>query len=600
MRAVWKPLIVDRAWNAELRAAATDASGAYVVRRKADRVVLYVGMSETGHLWRTMTRHFHDWKALPKHFWSADGTRLVRGGESFQHARPELLEAALFVTSVRRRTKHTPDRLARNLEADLISRYKPIVNLDPGHAWDDRDATRAVRRRGKHGASPASEEPVPEAEIEDDAREPEVYEDTSDDPDDPFAVRNPAMAKKKNPRSKLSSADAAEERAFGKRLAAGMAAEERAAMKQIGAEQKKIAALSKKFPAGSRVVLQASPAVWGGTVATIERWQTLSGDLVMDDGRRLLGLDARALSGMRAAQPGEASPSRGDLDPAGTIDRALFGSWGAAKLIDQAEGHERSAPSHALEQARRALEGAQLGRLALAELGVGPADRRAKQLAGVEERAEALIARLSRPEGYGAEDGKRAGQLRMFNPSKPKKRQTRKRHNPAQRARAAHVPRTANAEKPEGYLVELGKLTAIEASSRVGGTISSAKWSPRSAPILAYDLRGRLFIVYTDGTTTRAARGSEKSRYKATHWGQEGRGELQNGAIVTGSCKVWGVGTRITYTTKKGEDRELVDYVHEWGEGATGEWEAPLVVSHGTRYALAGGTYRVDTRGIVG
>lgn len=593
MRAVWKPLIVDRAWNAEIRDAAKDASGAYVIRRKSDGVVLYVGMSEAGHLWRTMTRHFHDWKSLPKHFWSADGTRLVRGGESFQHARPELLEAALFVTSVRKRTKHTPDRLARNLEADLISRYAPVVNLDPGHAWDDRDATRALRRRGKHGASPASSEPVPEAEPENDAAEPEAYEDTSDDPEDPFAVRNPAMPKKKtSPRTKLTRAELAEDRALGKRLASGLAAEEREAMKAIRAEEKTVAAAAKKFPAGARVVfVKTTPLVWAGTVATIGRW----GELVLDSattdyGAPLSFLDARALEGLRAARAGEATPEdrRGapphqaveDGQPYGMAGRMLGFAKNAASVPSIAA--ERGADAERFT--RRAIE-------ALAELGEPPDSYSMRKLGEQLAEAEAIQAAArpaSRPEGYGAEEkGKKGGQLRMFNPSK--------RRNPAPQA-----PRTAMAASPDGFLVELGRLTALEVRSRVGNTVSSSKWSPRSAPILAYDLRGRLFIVYVDNVTTRAARSSETSRYKRTHWGQEGRGALVGGAILTGSCKVWGVGTRITYTTKKGDDRELVDYVHDWGEGATSAWEPPLVVAHGTRFALAGGTYRVDTRGIVG
>lgn len=446
MRAVWKPLIVDRAWNAELREAGSRASGAYVVRRKSDREVLYVGMSETGQLWKTMTRHFHDWKSLPKHFWSADGTRLVRGKETFQHARPELLEAAIFVTSTGKRTKHTPDRFARTLETDLISRYQPKVNVDPGHAWDDRDAERELRRRGKHRPSPASSEAVPEAEIEDAAREPdEVYEDTSPDPDDPFAVRNPAPRR----RGRYADRD------------------------------------------------MSKPCECGHTL-----------------GQHDAGSDrdpVRACQECAACEDFRAAKKRNPPKKAPALDINV------------------------------------------------PTERRAD---------------MRTPD--------------LFNPA---------RRNPAHVAPLA--PRTATVEKPDGFLVELGRLTALEVKSRIGGTVSSAKWSVRAAPILAYDLRGRLFIVYVDGGARQAAR-SERSRYRATHWGQEGRGELRDGAIVSGSCAVWGVGTRITYTTKKGEDRELVDYVHDWGEGATSAWEPPLVVRHGAKFALAGGTYRVDTRGIVG
>jgi hypothetical protein len=160
------------------------------------------------------------------------------------------------------------------------------------------------------------------------------------------------------------------------------------------------------------------------------------------------------------------------------------------------------------------------------------------------------------------------------------------------------IARKASADRPKGALVTLGALTELEFRAR-GGTLSVWRWSLRSAPVLAYDTRGRLFIVYGARPSGRASAAARRE-YERTHWGLPGAGDELAGTLIAGSAPTVGVSTRITYTTRKGDDPALVDYVHRWGEGASGVWEAPVIVCQGERVALAGGTYKVNDRGIVG
>lgn len=204
--------------------------------------------------------------------------------------------------------------------------------------------------------------------------------------------------------------------------------------------------------------------------------------------------------------------------------------------------------------------------------------------AGEVERARREAER-AKPEGYGVEErGRKRGQLRMFNPPRP------------------------GARNPSGGagLVLLGRLTALDYLE--GGRRRALRWAYRSAPLLAYDGAGRLHVVYGRSVVGRAS-SAERREYARTHWGKAGRGEVIDGQEARAPFDVLGVSTSITYTTEKGADRELVDYVHEWGEGARGAFTAPTVVAHrcsGGRcpgrglVAISGGSYRVTERGIVG
>lgn len=154
-----------------------------------------------------------------------------------------------------------------------------------------------------------------------------------------------------------------------------------------------------------------------------------------------------------------------------------------------------------------------------------------------------------------------------------------------------------NERNPSSHfvLVELGKLTALRWK---GG---ASHWPLAAAPSLVYDDKGRLLIVYDAAISSEHAPGKARDEYIRSHWGEQPKhatvhiGELAWAPFVT--C---GVGTSITYTTRKGS-REIVDYEHEWGEGASGPFRAPTVRKGAReRYALSGGTYRVTERGIVG
>ncbi len=166
-----------------------------------------------------------------------------------------------------------------------------------------------------------------------------------------------------------------------------------------------------------------------------------------------------------------------------------------------------------------------------------------------------------------------------------------------------------NPAPPTGTLKFLGKLTEITWKGK------ALRWSLREAPDLGYDKEGpggRLFIVYT-GRIVRSSTPAEIRDYRRMHWGQRGRGVVREGRIAVGPFVELGAAKSITYSTTKGLDRELVDYVHPFGEGAPAAgFVPPRLVEHectggcGPRCAargsisLTGGSYYVTTRGIVG
>jgi hypothetical protein len=150
-------------------------------------------------------------------------------------------------------------------------------------------------------------------------------------------------------------------------------------------------------------------------------------------------------------------------------------------------------------------------------------------------------------------------------------------------------------------LTELGKLTRL---SWRGG---AQRWALSRAPSLVYDARCRLAIVYGAERVGEASSGETRA-YRQTHWGLSGEGDRWTGVVAHAPFRVLGEGVSITYTTRKATS-ELADYVHEWGEGAGGEWRPPIVLEHVCRssrceargaLSLRGGTYRVKSAGIVG
>jgi hypothetical protein len=157
-----------------------------------------------------------------------------------------------------------------------------------------------------------------------------------------------------------------------------------------------------------------------------------------------------------------------------------------------------------------------------------------------------------------------------------------------------------------GALVELGVLTGLKVGPR------ELRWSLRGAPVLAYDADKRLHLVYAVGRVERASSPAEVKEYARKHWGNEGRGDVRGGGLAPPAFVDVGPATSITYTTKKGVDRKLVDYVHPFGEGSSRRCVFPRVLEHrcaggcSPRCAargslrLDGGSYTVEDRGIVG
>jgi len=168
----------------------------------------------------------------------------------------------------------------------------------------------------------------------------------------------------------------------------------------------------------------------------------------------------------------------------------------------------------------------------------------------------------------------------------------------------ANAPRSWY-ENPRGPLTALGRLT------RIGYGKGGRAWALASSPWLAYDEAGRLHVFYA-GKVDRGATPVEVTEYKRTHWGAEPAGKVRGGGVAPGPWTELGPGTSITYTTRKGEDSDLVDYVHAWGEGGRRKFTAPVVVEHACKggcrttcaargaIALSGGSYAVSSRGIVG
>jgi hypothetical protein len=166
---------------------------------------------------------------------------------------------------------------------------------------------------------------------------------------------------------------------------------------------------------------------------------------------------------------------------------------------------------------------------------------------------------------------------------------------------------------PAGTLTNMGALTVLQGRDLKTGRARVMRWPLRSAPTLAFDDAGRLFIVYR-GRVVRPTTAEETAKFRRAHWGKEGRREVTEGVVAVPPFRRVMVGESITYTTEKGADRELVDYVHPWGEGAKGRWLPPIVVEHechpatcpGSKcaarnmLALMGGTYTTESRGIVG
>ncbi len=172
-RARWRPLIVGGGWNAELRRAFAGNSGAYAIRDKKTRRVVYVGESNTGRGWKTLTRHFQD----------ASG-KFAKLRETFTSSTPDAFEASLWVTSKGARKEGDPK--AMSAQAELITRFRKeghkLVNVDDGRASVEALRTSGRDRRLAAHARTSTPAPPPSRDV---SNEEEDYFGSFSNPKNP-------------------------------------------------------------------------------------------------------------------------------------------------------------------------------------------------------------------------------------------------------------------------------------------------------------------------------------------------------------------------------------------------------------------------------
>ena len=139
-------------------------------------------------------------------------------------------------------------------------------------------------------------------------------------------------------------------------------------------------------------------------------------------------------------------------------------------------------------------------------------------------------------------------------------------------------------------LVALGWLSRIV----VGNTELAF---PRRT-LLAYDPRATrrgLVFVYNVKTSRTRAPDAAIREYARTHWGKHGAWGISSGDApdVPSGARGRAI-AQITYTTIKGGDTAVTDYVHEF------ERTLPRAVLVKGQLQIVGGSYRVESRGIVG
>jgi hypothetical protein len=89
-----------------------------------------------------------------------------------------------------------------------------------------------------------------------------------------------------------------------------------------------------------------------------------------------------------------------------------------------------------------------------------------------------------------------------------------------------------------------------------------------------------------------------KEQYKMFHWGKEPRRKTRRKVKLPKSGEAvfqLGLATSITYRTKKGRDKEQIDYVHDFGR------PYPRLASTKTgQLLLIGGKYKITPEGLTG
>jgi hypothetical protein len=96
----------------------TNSSGVYIIRRRSDKKILYIGESHTGNLAKTIKRHFWKWSDAPE-----------RPHNTYE---PDEVEIAI---------RTSPQKAARSFQNRLIRRYLPRDNREaiPAAEKESRD-----------------------------------------------------------------------------------------------------------------------------------------------------------------------------------------------------------------------------------------------------------------------------------------------------------------------------------------------------------------------------------------------------------------------------------------------------------------------------
>jgi hypothetical protein len=190
-------------------------------------------------------------------------------------------------------------------------------------------------------------------------------------------------------------------------------------------------------------------------------------------------------------------------------------------------------------------------------------------------------------------------------PGAPRSREThtiRGRVRMVTTARYALAARSSSANP--SALVALGVLVSLRYKPPTGRAVT-LRWSDRGAPIVAYvGGAGGIVLVYGARPVGSRPAPSSRAEYRRTHWGRDGKGEQLAGDMLAGKAPRIGIAESITYATRKGDDRALVNYVHAFGEGGRASFTPPTVAAATVKgramVRLDGGSYLVNARGIVG
>ena len=186
----------------------------------------------------------------------------------------------------------------------------------------------------------------------------------------------------------------------------------------------------------------------------------------------------------------------------------------------------------------------------------------------------------------------------------PRKRAAKK---PANRnpTRAAKNPRTRIGPGQKYGAFDADGLAWGVGNTSVAARKDAARWlkeaNASSTSLEVYPVTEHEAVQIMMGDTSvrprKTLRQNPAPGYAAMHWGQKGTTpEKTMRAADPKAEPLVELGTLISvvYRTKKGSDRELTDYEHEF------EGTRPTLAFHTGGLVIAGGGYKVNTRGIVG